>query len=131
MAGTDALRDAATRTPQRRLVLGRRLRPKAAALATLTVADRDQGLIAHLQRMGSRLRQGITEQAAAHGVKLRQSGPVQMPLILFDDDPQYEKGIAFCAAALQRGVYLHPRHNMFLCAAHGEKEIDRALEATE
>ena len=63
-------------------------------------------------------------------MKLRQSGPLQLPLILFDDDPQYEKGIAFCAAVLQRGVYLHPRHNMFLCGAHGEKEIDRALEAT-
>src|SRR6185436_20319955 len=103
----------------------------AAALATLTVADRDEGLVAHLQRMGSRLRQGITEQAAAHGVRVRQSGPVQMPLILFDDDPNFEKGNAFCAAALQRGVYLHPRHNMFLCPAHGEKEIDRALEAME
>ena len=81
--------------------------------------------------MASHLRRkGIAEQPAP-GVKLRQSGPVQMPLILFDDDPQYEKGIAFCAAALQRGVYLHPRHNMFLCGAHGEKEIDRALEATE
>jgi glutamate-1-semialdehyde 2,1-aminomutase len=54
--------------------------------------------------MGSRLRRGITKQAAAHGVKPRQSGPTQMPLILFDDDPHYEKGIAFCAAALQRGV---------------------------
>jgi glutamate-1-semialdehyde 2,1-aminomutase len=68
------------------------------------VADRDEGLIAHLQRMGSRLRQGIAEQAAAHSVKLRQSGPVQMPLILFDDDPQYEKGIALkCRGAWEEG----------------------------
>jgi CelD/BcsL family acetyltransferase involved in cellulose biosynthesis len=90
VAGIDALRQAATRTPQRRLVLGRRLRPKAAALATLTVADRDEGLIAHPQRMGSRLRQGITEQAAAQ--------------ILFDDDPQYEKGIALkCRGAWEEG----------------------------
>ena len=74
----------------------------AAALATLTVADRDEGLIAHLQRMGSRLRQGIAEQAAALGVSVRQSGPAQMPLILFDDDPNFEKGNAFCAVALQR-----------------------------
>jgi hypothetical protein len=45
--------------------------------------------------------------------------------------PQFFEGIAFCAAALQRGVYLHRRHNLFLCLAHGENEIDRALEATE
>ena len=104
----------------------------AAALTTLDIAEREEpSLIAHLERMGQRLRQGIAEQAKAHGVKLRQSGPPQMPLILFDDDPRHEKGTAFCAAALQRGVYLHPRHNMFLCLAHGEQEIDRALEATE
>ena len=29
------------------------------------MADRDEGLVAHLQRMGSRLRQGIAEQWAA------------------------------------------------------------------
>jgi hypothetical protein len=73
----------------------------------------------------------IAEPALAHGVKPRQSGPPQVPLILFDDDPRYEKGIAFCAAALQRGMYLHPRHNMFRCLAHGENEVDRTLEATE
>ena len=130
MAGTDALRDAATRIFSTGSFWAGGV-AMAAALATLTVADRDEGLVAHLQRMGSRLRQGIAEQAAAHGVRVRQSGPVQMPLILFDDDPNFEKGNAFCAAALQRGVYLHPRHNMFLCGAHGEREIDRALEATE
>jgi len=59
--------------------------------------------------MGNRLRQGIAEQAKEYGVKLRHSGPPQMSLILFDDDPRHEKGIAFCAAASQRGVYLHPR----------------------
>ena len=64
-------------------------------------------------------------------MKLRQSGPLQLPLILFDDDPRYEKASRFSAVALQRDVYLHPRHKMLLCGAHGEKEIDRALEATE
>jgi glutamate-1-semialdehyde 2,1-aminomutase len=53
-----------------------------------------------------------------------------MPVILFDDDPQYSKGNEFCAA-LERGVYLRPRHNMFLCGTHGEKEIEAALEVTE
>jgi glutamate-1-semialdehyde 2,1-aminomutase len=76
------------------------------------------------------LRQGLFEQAAAHGVTVRQSGPVQMPL-RSDNDPNFEKGNPFCAEALQRGAYLHPRHNMFLCGAHGEREIERALEATD
>ena len=131
VAGTDALRDAAMRIFSTGSFWAGGV-AMAAALATLDVIDREEpSLIAHLERMGQRLRQGIAEQAKAHGVKLRQSGPPQMPLILFDDDPRHEKGTAFCAAALQRGVYLHPRHNMFLCLAHGEQEIDRALEATE
>lgn len=132
VAGADALRDAATRIFTTGSFWAGAV-AMAAALATMDVADRgiDGGLVAHLERMGQRLRHGIAEQARAHGIGIRQSGPVQMPLILFDDDPGYEKGNAFCAAALQRGVYLHPRHNMFLCAAHGEREIDRALEATE
>src|SRR5262245_2488511 len=136
VAGTDALRDAATRIFTTGSFWSGAV-AMAAALATMTVADRGVagedggGLVAHLERMGQRLRHGIAEQARAHGIGIRQSGPVQMPLILFDDDPGYEKGNAFCAAALQRGVYLHPRHNMFLCAAHEEREIDRALEATE
>jgi glutamate-1-semialdehyde 2,1-aminomutase len=129
VAGSDALRDAATRIFSTGSFWAGGV-AMAAALATLDIVEREP-LIAHLERMGSRFRQGIAEQAQAHGVKLRQSGPPQMPLILFDDDPNYEKGNAFCAAALQRGVYLHPRHNMFLCGAHGEREIDRALEATD
>jgi len=32
---------------------------------------------------------------------------------------------------LRRGVYLHPRHNMFLSTAHTEADIDFALEATK
>jgi glutamate-1-semialdehyde 2,1-aminomutase len=54
-----------------------------------------------------------------------------MPLLIFEDDPDFAKGFAFCAAALRHGAYLHPRHNMFLCAAHTEADIDRVLEAAE
>ncbi len=68
---------------------------------------------------------------ARHGVGLRQSGPPQMPMILFDDDADFRKGELFCRAALARGVYLHPRHNMFLCAAHGDAEIAEALAAAD
>jgi glutamate-1-semialdehyde 2,1-aminomutase len=72
-AGTDALRDAATRIFSTGSFWAGGV-AMAAALATLTVAHREEGLVAHLQRMGSRLRQGITEQAAAHGVRVRRAG---------------------------------------------------------
>ncbi|AOO79410.1 aminotransferase class III-fold pyridoxal phosphate-dependent enzyme [Bosea vaviloviae] len=104
--------------------------PMAAAVATLTVLRRDN-IVARLEAMGTRLRDAIDASAARHGVALRQSGPVQMPLILFEDDADFAKGNLFCQTALARGVYFHPRHNMFLSAAHGEAEIDEAIAAAD
>ena len=102
----------------------------AAALATLRKLQAVDG-IAHMQAMGQRLRDGLGSQAAAHGFRIRQSGPPQMPMLLFDDDPEAALGSAFCALALEQGVYLHPRHNMFLSVAHRAPDIDRALQATD
>lgn len=102
----------------------------AAALATLDVLERSDG-VAHMQRMGERLRRGIAAQAARHGIGIRQSGPAQMPTLLFDEDPDFEKGFLFTSEALKAGVYLHPKHNMFLSLAHTPGDIDQALEATD
>jgi glutamate-1-semialdehyde 2,1-aminomutase len=102
----------------------------AAALATLDVLEQANGP-AHMARMGQRLRDGIARQAAAHGVGVRQSGPPQMPTVLFDDDPDCAKGYLFTTEALKHGVFLHPKHNMFLAVAHSEADIDVALEATD
>lgn len=102
----------------------------AAGIATLKVARRD-GVIAHLERLGARLRSGLDLQAEKAGLRLRQSGPVQMPLVMFEDDPDMRKGEAFCLAMLEQGIYFHPRHNMFLCAAHTETDIDLAVAASE
>lgn len=104
--------------------------PMAAAVATLDRMDACE-LILHIERLGLRLRDGLAELAAAHGVGLRQSGPVQMPLFLFDGDTDFTIGSTFCRAALRAGAFLHPRHNMFLCAAHTEADIDQVLEAAE
>jgi glutamate-1-semialdehyde 2,1-aminomutase len=102
----------------------------AASLATIAKMKAIGG-IDIMQRMGMRLRAGIDAQAKAHGVRLQQSGPVQMPVILFDDDAERKKGWLFCCEALKRGVYMHAVHTMFLSAAHTEADIDRTLEATD
>ncbi len=101
----------------------------AAALATLDGLQAIDGP-ARMRSLGERLRAGLDRQAKASGIGIRQSGPPQMPTILFDDDPDCAKGYLFCQQALKRGVYLHPRHNMFLSAAHTEADIDAALAAT-
>lgn len=104
--------------------------PMAAALATLGVVLRDD-VPGQLARLGQLLRDGLAAGAQRHGIALRQSGPPQMPLVLFDDDIGSHKGDAFCIAMLAHGVYFHPRHNMFLSAAHTEADIDTALAAAE
>jgi glutamate-1-semialdehyde 2,1-aminomutase len=102
--------------------------PMAAAVATLTELKRIDGP-AVMARMGQRLRDGLDRLAAKNGLSISQSGPPQMPLMLFGDDAGFAKGSAFCSAALKAGAYFHPKHNMFLSCAHTEADIDRALEA--
>jgi glutamate-1-semialdehyde 2,1-aminomutase len=104
--------------------------PMAAALATLTELRRIDGP-GLMRRMGERLRAGIADRAARHGVGVIQSGPPQMPLVQFEGDTDFRLGIAFCAEALQHGAYFHPKHNMFLSTAHTEADIDRALDAAD
>lgn len=104
--------------------------PMAAALATLAELRRLDGP-AHMRAMGERLRTGLAAGAARHGLAIRQSGPPQMPLVLFEGDADFARGNAFCAAALRAGAYFHPKHNMFLSCAHGPAEIDAALKAAE
>lgn len=104
--------------------------PMAAAIETLKIL-RTTDYLDHMVALGERLRSGLDRLATRHGFGLRQTGPVQMPQILFVDDPDYRIGFAFGAAMLARGVYFHPWHNMFLCAAMTEADIDVALAAAD
>ena len=129
VTGTERFREAATRI----FVTGSfwcEAPPMAAAVATLTTL-RDTGGIAHMAAMGERLRAGLDERSRAKGLRLRQTGPAQMPMVLFEDDADFAKGFVFCAAALRAGAYFHPKHNMFLSAAHTERDIDQLLDAAE
>jgi glutamate-1-semialdehyde 2,1-aminomutase len=129
VTGKDRFRDAATRIFTTGSFWFQAI-PMAAALATLRKLHAIDGT-AVMHRAGLRLREGLQAQADSRGIKIRQSGPPQMPLALFEDDPEVTKGKFFCVEALKRGVYLHPVHTMFLSCAHTDAEIDRALEATD
>lgn len=104
--------------------------PMAAALATLDRLEALNG-IDHMRRMGERFCTGLATSAAKLGLPLRQSGPPQMPVLLFDDDADRAKGNLFCVEALKRGVYLHPTHTLFLSVAHQAADIDEALAAAD
>ncbi|HET6793914.1 MAG TPA: aminotransferase class III-fold pyridoxal phosphate-dependent enzyme [Acidimicrobiales bacterium] len=127
--GNDAMRDGARRL----FVTGSfwfSAVSMAASIATIE-AHRDEDAMGRMERAGERLRRGLDEQASAHGLTIRQTGPVQMPFLSFADDGDYQKASLFGVTTLQNGAYLHPRHNWFLSAAHGDADIDRALQATD
>ena len=68
----------------------------AAALATLDVLESVDGPT-RMREMGQRLRDGIAAQSAEFGIGVRQSGPPQMPTVLFDN-----------RSRLREGQLLHP-----------------------
>jgi glutamate-1-semialdehyde 2,1-aminomutase len=129
ITGTDRFREAATKV----YVTGSfwyGAVAMAAAIATI-ITLRDTDAIARMTEAGNRLRSGLDAAAKKHGLSLRQTGPVSMPMVLFDDDTEFKLANAFCSAALREGAYFHPRHNMFLSAAHTAKDIDLALQAAD
>jgi glutamate-1-semialdehyde 2,1-aminomutase len=104
--------------------------PMAAGLATMA-RIRNSDYLERIEGLGQRLRDGLGERASAAGFGLRQTGPVTMPLFLFDEDPDLRMGFRWSSEMLRRGIYVHPWHNMFMCAAFTEADIDQALDAAE
>ena len=104
--------------------------PMAAAIATIQ-ALRDEQAIDTMVRMGTKLREGLAAQAVAHELGIRQTGPVQMPNLAFDGDTAYERATLFASECARLGLLVHPRHNWFLCAAHTDDDIDRALSISD
>jgi glutamate-1-semialdehyde 2,1-aminomutase len=104
--------------------------PMAAALETMRLI-RETDYLEHTIAMGQRLRDGLDAAAAQHGFRLKQTGPVQMPQIFFEDDPDFRIGFGFSEAMVRRGVHLHPWHNMFMNAAMTAGDIDTALAVAD
>ncbi|HXQ14835.1 MAG TPA: aminotransferase class III-fold pyridoxal phosphate-dependent enzyme [Caulobacteraceae bacterium] len=104
--------------------------PMAAALVTL---DRivNTPYLEHIRSLGRVLRDGMSTVADRHGVGLRQTGPVTMPMVLFDDDPDLRKGYRWCSEMVSRGVYMHPFHNMFISNALTMDDVAQTLEAAD
>lgn len=129
VTGNDRFREAATRTFSTGS-FWTAATPYAAGVATLRELAASDA-IGTMVRMGTLLRDGLDALSRKAGLPLRQTGPVQMPMVLFEDDADFRKANAFCAAALRAGAYFHPKHNMFLSAAHTEDDIAIALRAAE
>ena len=102
--------------------------PMAAALKVLEIVGRG-GVVPQVRAMGERLLNGLALAAREHGFEVRCTGPASMPFMSFAGESHFLTMQAFASACARRGVFFHPHHNWFLCAAHTEADIDRALEA--
>lgn len=104
--------------------------PMAAAIATIT-SLRDGDGLSRMRSAGESLRGGLVSQAAAHGLRVHHTGPVQMPLLRFEDDADRSLINRWCTETINRGVYAHPWHNWFLSTAHEADDIEQTLAVTD
>ena len=91
----------------------------AAALACLRVG-KEEKVVEQLDALGRRLGEGLEAAAGEHGVALAMTGPPAMPFPWFEEDENLYLLQRFCGLCAEEGVFFHPHHNWFLCAAHGE-----------
>ena len=113
----------------------------AAAVATLKIlGDPASGVYPHLERVGARLRDGLTEIAARRGGGILVQG---LPMVfqtsftsvpeLFDYRDSAQADMAelrrFIPALVRRGIRIAGRGNWMLSSEHSDTDVDRTLEA--
>ncbi len=114
----------------------------AASLATIEVLERP-GAYDHMFRLGDRMREGIAELTARHGIEAFptgfgsvfvtyfQSGPIDSYDDLLRND--VDAFVRFRLGMIERGVYMLPvnlkRNHISL--AHTDADIDLTIEAAE
>ncbi|PKN77375.1 MAG: glutamate-1-semialdehyde 2,1-aminomutase [Deltaproteobacteria bacterium HGW-Deltaproteobacteria-10] len=101
--------------------------PFAAALACIDEIQAS-GAIEHIRKMGIMLMDGLKDAANAEGVPVNLTGPPAMPFMTFANDPFFETNRFFCGQAARRGIFFHPHHNWFVCAAMEEADIRKTLD---
>ncbi len=101
--------------------------PFAAAIATIDEI-RSSGAIGKIDTMGKKLMKGLEQAASSAGVKVTLSGPPAMPYMTFENDPTFETNRYFCGEAARRGIFFHPHHNWFVCAAITDEDIAKTID---
>jgi len=104
--------------------------PMAAALKNLEILERDP-VLPQMENMGRLLAKGLTDAARHHGLTALVSGPSAIPFLTFPDCPSLHWNQQFSVEMAKQGIFCHPHHNWFLCAAHGKEEVDITVQAAE
>ncbi|MEO6059617.1 MAG: glutamate-1-semialdehyde 2,1-aminomutase, partial [Candidatus Limnocylindria bacterium] len=98
----------------------------AAGLATLRALT--TSVYKQLEEAGAFLEAGLTDRAAAAGVRVRIARAASLLTVFFDDDTRFAR---FFHEMLDAGVLLPPSQQeaWFLSSAHGRAELDATLDA--
>jgi len=98
----------------------------AAGLATLRALT--TSVYEQLEEAGAFLEAGLTDRAAAAGVRVRIARAASLLTVFFDDDTRFAR---FFHEMLDAGVLLPPSQQeaWFLSSAHGRAELDATLDA--
>ena len=102
----------------------------AAARVVLRIMRERDG-IAHIDRLGKRLMDGLNDVFVASGYPLRVRGWPAMPELMQTDAPPEFAGkviTEWCAAMQRRGVYM-TGHCWFISLAHTVEDIERTIAA--
>jgi glutamate-1-semialdehyde 2,1-aminomutase len=102
--------------------------PMLAAMATMEEIER-MGGVRRLEELGGALKEGLERLGKAAGFGARVSGPLAIPYLTFDEDPDLFLNQRFCAAMADRGIFMHPHHNWFISLALTDRDLDITLEA--
>jgi glutamate-1-semialdehyde 2,1-aminomutase len=100
--------------------------PMAAALANLEMLS-EPGRFDGMKRRAQQFCDGLVDRAAAAGLTLEITGPATMPTVTFPGDSDFALMSGFAEEMVARGIFIHPSHNWFFSAAHGDEEIEETL----
>lgn len=105
----------------------------AASFKTLEIVQQSDYL-ERMIAMGNQLRVGLADVAGRAGLNISQTGPAQMPLIMFNSangGRDMPLTYAFAEGMIKAGVHFHPYHNMFINAAMTDDDIAQIIAAAE
>ncbi len=110
--------------------------PMEAALITLDEIEKNK-LIDHVWKIGETVQKGMQELSGKFDIPLTVSGLGPIFYMHFDEDFKDntvqlgETTRTFYTEMINRGVFLNPIHNWFVCGAHTEEDAAQTLQAME
>jgi glutamate-1-semialdehyde aminotransferase len=110
--------------------------PMEAALITLDEIEKNK-LIDHVWKIGEAVQKGMQELSGKYDIPVTVSGLGPLFYMHFDEDfidntvQLGETTRTFYSEMINRGVFLNPIHNWFVCGAHTEEDVAQTLQAME